>query len=90
MTVLMTGDIEATAQDDLGVVASDILKVPHHGSATSDLKWLRQSVAPVAVISVGKNDFGHPHPAVLDVLEQAGALVLRTDVEGDVVVALDP
>ncbi|MGI9647358.1 MAG: ComEC/Rec2 family competence protein, partial [Acidimicrobiia bacterium] len=87
-TLLLTGDIEATAQGDLGAVTADILKVPHHGSATSDLRWLRQSVAPVAVISVGDNDFGHPHASVLEVLEQTGATVLRTDMEGDIVLSL--
>jgi competence protein ComEC len=89
-TVLLTGDIEAIAQRELGVVLADIFKVPHHGSATSDLEWLHRSVAPVAVISVGRNDFGHPHPAVLEVLALADVEVLRTDVEGDVVLPLGP
>jgi competence protein ComEC len=42
----------------------------------------------VAVISVGPNDFGHPAPEVITALEAAGARVRRTDLEGDVVVAL--
>jgi len=88
ISVLMTGDIEATAQGDLGIVTVDIFKVPHHGSATTDLAWLQRSLAPMAVISVGENDFGHPHPDVLEVLASAGVEVLRTDIEGDVVVPL--
>jgi competence protein ComEC len=38
---------------------------------------------------VGSNDFGHPVPWVIDTLEDAGALVYRTDRDGDIVVAFD-
>lgn len=84
-SALLTGDIEATAQGDLGVVPVDVLKVPHHGAATTDLGWLRRSAAPISVLSVGENDFGHPHPGVIGVLEEAGTVIRRTDLEGDVV-----
>jgi beta-lactamase superfamily II metal-dependent hydrolase len=40
------------------------------------------------VISVGTNDFGHPVPWVIEVLEASGAVVQRTDVDGTVVVDL--
>jgi len=88
VSALLTGDIEATAQGEMGVVVVDILKVPHHGAATTDLRWLSRSVAPVSVISVGQNDFGHPHPDVLGILAAADVDVRRTDLEGDVVIAL--
>ena len=87
---LLTGDVEATAQAELGPVTVDILKVPHHGAATTDLRWLAASTAPVAVISVGPNDFGHPHPEVMAVLEESGSEIRRTDLEGDVVIPLGP
>lgn len=87
-SVLMTGDIEVAAQQDLGPIGADVLKVPHQGGATSDLSWL-QSVDPdLAVISVGVNDYGHPNEEVVATLEEAGALVVRTDQTGDVVVPL--
>ncbi|MBT8202588.1 MAG: ComEC/Rec2 family competence protein [Acidimicrobiia bacterium] len=89
-SVLLAGDIEVTAQRALGVVETDILKVPHHGANTSDLAWLEQSAAPLAIISVGPNDFGHPHPAVVDALVRGGSVVRRTDQEGDIVVPLGP
>lgn len=88
LSVLFTGDIEDSAQQELGPVKADILKVPHHGAATTDLDWLEAAAAPVSVISVGENDFGHPHPDVLDVLEQTGSSVRRTDLEGDIVMPL--
>jgi len=86
--VVLPGDVEAIAQADLGPLPADVLKVPHQGAATSDLRWLAASTAGVAVISVGPNDFGHPAPEVIAALEAAGAQVRRTDLEGDVVVAL--
>jgi competence protein ComEC len=89
-SALLTGDIEATSQGDLGVVPVDILKVPHHGAATTDLRWLEASAAATSVISVGENGFGHPHPDVMAVLEAAGVLIRRTDLEGDVVIRAGP
>lgn len=87
-TVLLAGDIEVIAQRELGTVRADILKVPHQGAATSDLGWLESVEAETAVISVGPNTFGHPSPEVIAALEMAGAEVLRTDEDGDVVIPL--
>jgi competence protein ComEC len=64
-----------------------VLKVPHHGSATSDLDWLVATSGMGAVISVGDNDFGHPNPEVVKALTADGALA-RTDRDGDVVIPL--
>lgn len=89
-TLLLTGDIEAAAQRDLGPINADIFKVPHHGAATSDLNWLSESNAPLAVVSVGENDFGHPHPDVIAALAAAGSQILRTDRQGDIVLPLGP
>lgn len=88
-SMLLSGDIETVAQGDLMGLQADILKVPHHGGATSDSRWLESVGAAVAVISVGENDFGHPAAGVVAVLEGAGAVVRRTDIEGTVVVDLD-
>lgn len=87
-TVLLPGDVEAVAQADLGPLPSDVLKVPHQGAATSDLRWLAASAPGLAVVSVGPNSFGHPAPEVIAALEEAGAAVRRTDLEGDVVILL--
>ncbi|MBT8246256.1 MAG: ComEC/Rec2 family competence protein [Acidimicrobiia bacterium] len=90
MDILLTGDIEATAQAELGPIPVDIMKVPHHGAATTDPRWLEASRAAIAVISVGPNEFGHPHPDVLEVLERNGSEIRRTDREGDVAIPLRP
>ncbi len=87
-TMLLSGDIETVAQGELTHLRADVLKVPHQGAGTSTPDWLTGVGADLAVISVGPNQFGHPVQWVIDVLEISGADVLRTDIDGDVVVDL--
>lgn len=87
-SMLLTGDVEVVAQSELANLITDVVKVPHQGAATSDPDWLRGLGADLAVISVGPNDFGHPAPWVLDLFEEEGTIVRRTDVDGTVVVDL--
>ncbi len=89
--MLLTGDVEPPAQRAIlrsGVdLAADVLKVPHHGSDHQEAAFLEASGARVALVSVGAdNDYGHPSSRTLQVLEDAGALVQRTDRSGDVAV----
>ncbi len=88
-TVGLVGDVETYAQQDLGPLRVDVLKVPHQGAATSSRQWLAASAGRVSVVSVGPNDYGHPAPWVIETLEAAGSVVCRTDRDGDVVIALD-
>lgn len=83
---LFPGDIEVIAQDELRGLTTDVLKVPHQGAATSDPEWLAAVSADIAVISVGANDFGHPADWVIETLEVSGAVVRRTDLDGDVII----
>jgi competence protein ComEC len=64
-----------------------ILKVSHHGSKTATSQELLDVLKPkTAVISVGKNNrFGHPTKEVLERLENSGAKIRRTDLEGDII-----
>jgi competence protein ComEC len=70
---------------------ADVLKVGHHGSATSSSERFLDAVRPsVAVISCGaRNRFGHPHAGTLARLTAHGARVLRTDRDGSVTVTTD-
>ncbi len=90
LRLLLTGDVEPPAQEALareGLGEVDVLKVPHHGSRHQDLVWLRALRPRVALVSVGEgNDYGHPAPPLMDALSDAGALVRRTDLHGDVAV----
>ncbi|MEU1994914.1 ComEC/Rec2 family competence protein [Nocardia gamkensis] len=90
--ILLTGDIEASAQQALmhaGIpIQADILKLPHHGSRTTTKEFLDAVRPRLVLVSVGAdNTFGHPNPAVLADLSALGAMVSRTDREGDIVVS---
>jgi len=43
-----------------------------------------------AIVSVGEgNDYGHPHAETLQLLEEAGVTVMRTDLLGTIVLSTD-
>lgn len=92
--VLFTGDIEFETERSLLAWASrlqaDVLKVPHHGSATSSGRYFVDAVNPaLAVISVGAhNKFRHPSPRVTQRLSSV-ATVLRTDRDGAILLRVD-
>jgi len=86
---LFTGDMDAEIERDLAGnefdTDVDVLKVAHQGSKTSTSGLFLENVTPnIAVIFVGKNNFGHPHQEVLERLEKAGAKTKRTDTNGDI------
>ncbi len=90
--ILLTGDIEIEAQQALlnsgADLDADILKTPHHGSSKLLERFVAQVSPTVAVIDVGAgNDYGHPSPTALRLLESEGTrTILRTDTQGDVAV----
>jgi competence protein ComEC len=84
--VLFTGDIEAPAESMLLrlPVAAAILKVPHHGSATSSTEAFLDAVRPsMAICSTaqrpGREATG---PGILDRYLARGIRVYRTDRDG--------
>jgi len=84
-TVLLLGDLPSEESFLPDMKHIDILKVSHHGSrySTSDI-FLDQITPREAVISVGKNMYGHPSPDVLKRLEQRSIPFYRTDERGDI------
>ena len=92
---IFTGDIEKEAEMDLLEAGynlkSDVLKVAHHGSSTSNTEEFLEEVAPkYSVISLGKdNAYGHPHKEILERLNKIDTKVLRTDKLGDIVIKSD-
>lgn len=96
---LLMGDVEREAAHAVllalrrdpemarAAAALDVVKTPHHGSSNLDAELMAAVRAPVALISVGKdNDYGHPAPRHLEVLRRNGSAVYRTDQRGDVAV----
>lgn len=66
-------------------LSSDYIKIGHHGSDSSSGELFLEVVNPTkAIISVGKNTFGHPSFRILKKLQRVGAEVLRTDRIGDI------
>jgi len=91
--VLIASEPEEPAQEVLvetGVdLHADVLKVPHHGAATSVVAFFEAVDARVAIVSVGENRYGHPVPSTLDALVATGAQVWRTDRAGTITVRFD-
>ena len=68
----------------------DVLQVPHHGSRFGLTAEILDILNPkLAVISVGKNKYGHPTPFILDLLKSTNIKTLRTDEKGDIEVISD-
>jgi competence protein ComEC len=92
LRILLTGDIETPVQqillaDRARSLAADVLKVPHHGSANQDPAFLEAVHPSVSVISVGTgNPYGHPSARTVYFAGADGARVLRTDVDGMVLI----
>lgn len=63
----------------------DVLRVGHHGSKTSTSDEFIKFISPdVAIISVGKNYYGHPNNDVIKILKQNNVTIRRTDKEGSI------
>lgn len=92
-SALLEGDAERQTEKQIAAEQphADLLKVGHHGSATSTIPELLEAVHPrYAVISVGvRNVYGHPRKEVLDRLHEAGVATYRTDLDGAVTFLLD-
>ncbi len=93
---ILTGDAPISIEDYLTKIYGsgldcEVLKVGHHGSKTSSSSLFVSAVSPeYAVIFVGKdNRYGHPNAEVLEILEKAGAEILRTDTMGAIVFETD-
>ena len=92
---LLVGDAEAGEEqwllENAADLQADVLKVGHHGSRTSSTPGFLDAVGPrLALISVGAgNRYGHPDAAVIAALAERGAVVLRTDHLGSIVVRTD-
>lgn len=93
-SVLLEGDAEAPVERAMlsePGLHSELLKVAHHGSATSTQPAFLARVAPQwAIISCGqRNRYGHPRMEVLSELQSAAVRTASTDAQGAVCFRLD-
>lgn len=94
-TFLFNGDAADQSENEIikgGFnLKADVLKVGHHGSATSSSAAFLSKVQPkYAVISVGKgNTYGHPTQDTIARLANIDAKVYRTDQSGTIVAESD-
>lgn len=90
---LFMGDAEKEVEEKLPnkEIQTDVLKVGHHGSDTSSTAAFLEKVSPkYAVISCGKNNkYGHPDSITLQNLESVGSVILRTDLDGTIIIRSD-
>lgn len=92
LEAIMLGDLGEEAQTRLLGAADpgrvDVVKVAHHGSADQCAALYAQLDATVGLIGVGaQNDYGHPTASLLGILAASGTTVLRTDLDGTILVA---
>ena len=88
--ILVTGDLDETGERAMiekyrgtDKLRADILKIGHHGSATSTCHEFLNAINPAyAVIQVGKNNYGHPTSKVIENLEKSCIIILRNDYNG--------
>ncbi len=92
-SALLAGDLEKKMERFVATESprADLLKVAHHGSATSTTPELLDAVKPsYAVISAGyRNPFGHPRQVVLERLQAQHVQTFRTDMLGVTTFLLD-
>lgn len=92
---LLMGDAEVTNERALLArypkLKADVVLLGHHGSAssTSDL-WLGSLEPQMALISVGRNGYGHPHPSVIKRLSDFHIPTLTTLTEGSLRFIITP
>jgi competence protein ComEC len=95
VSVVLPGDIGREVEEGLARVIPAarirVLKVPHHGSATSSsMRFLTALRPQLAIVSCGRgNRFNHPSPAVLARYREVGAAVYRTDQQGAITIDTD-
>lgn len=94
-SILFTGDMEKSGAERLlsqntKMLDVDVLKVPHHGGASSASLGLFQAASPeYSVISLALNNpYGNPAPETLAYLLEVNSEIYRTDRDGTVSMTL--
>jgi competence protein ComEC len=95
LSVLLTGDAEDVVQEQLILLGkmppvTAVFKVPHQGAEDScDEEFTKKLNPQLAIISVGRNRFGHPSEKTMNLLKNLNIEALRTDQNGTIEVISD-
>lgn len=90
--ILITGDRSRVGEkrllNELEIPDLDILIGGHHGSKSATSEELLDATQPeIVIFSVGKNNnYGHPAQDVLERLESRNCQILRTDLQGSILI----
>lgn len=92
--VLFTGDGDSRIQPEILSLADipdvEVLKFPHHGSKYGVISEFLDKVLPeLAVISAGRNPWGHPTEEAIEQLNSRAIKIARTDKDGDIEIVSD-
>ena len=93
-SAFLTGDSQASQLKEaipaFNLANISVLQVPHHGSKTGLDEEIVTRLSPkLAVISVGKNRYGHPSPSIIRILRDRDIKILRTDKDGNIEIVSD-
>ncbi|MBO4868666.1 MAG: MBL fold metallo-hydrolase [Clostridia bacterium] len=94
--VLLCADASAAEEKTMlskygSSMRSDVIKIAHHGSDYSSSDDFLRAVSPsFAVISCGRNSYGHPSMRVISTLKALGADVAITQGDGVVIYDIFP
>jgi competence protein ComEC len=92
---LLMGDAEKLSEVEIlkngSAIEANVIKIGHHGSASSSSKKFIEAVDPeYAIISCGKgNDYNHPHRETTSLLKGLKIKTLRTDLNGTITFSSD-
>ncbi len=95
VSFIFTGDAEKESEEYMlssgQNLRAQVLKVGHHGSTTSTSEEFLKAISPeYAIISCGEgNKYGHPHKEIIQLLEEFGIEIYRTDRDGTIHVMSD-
>ncbi|MBW2040378.1 MAG: MBL fold metallo-hydrolase, partial [Deltaproteobacteria bacterium] len=90
---LFPGDITPKAEKVLldiykGRLKGDVVKIPHHGHK-STYPFIEAIGPEIAVLTIGPNPYGAPHPQTLRAYSEKGCCVLRTNELENIVIRTD-
>lgn len=88
VSFLLTGDIQKEAEADIirtgKNLRSTVIKVPHHGSLTSNSEEFIRAVKPKVAVFTGKLGRFLPHSHIIQRYKEMGVEVIRIDQQGAV------